>query len=49
MKNLNAWLVVLVGVLLVLHAAEVINVLMGAWTWVLAVVVLVIGVLQLKK
>jgi len=49
MKNLNAWLVILAGVLLGLHAANVFDLLQGAGTWVLAVVVLLIGINQLRK
>lgn len=49
MKNLNAWLVILVGVLLGIHAAGIINLLSGAWMWALAIVVLLIGINQLIK
>jgi len=49
MKNLNAWLVILAGVLLGIHAAGIINLLSSAWMWVLAIVVLLIGINQLMK
>jgi len=49
MKNLNAWLVILAGALLGIHAAGIINLLSGAWMWVLAIVVLLIGINQLMK
>jgi len=49
MKKLNAWLVILTGVLLGIHAAGVINLLSGAWSWTLAVVVFLIGINQLLR
>ena len=49
MKNLNAWLVILAGVLLGFHAARVFNLLEGAGSWAIAVVVLLIGIFQLIK
>ncbi|MBU2104675.1 MAG: hypothetical protein KKF67_02790 [Nanoarchaeota archaeon] len=49
MKNLNAWLVILAGVLLGLHAAGIFNLLEGVGSWALAVVVLLIGIFQLMK
>ena len=49
MKNINAWLVILAGVLLGIHAAGVINLLSGTWSWALAIVVLLIGINQLIK
>lgn len=47
MKNLNAWLVILAGVVLGVHAAGFIDLLSGAWMWALAIVVLGIGINQL--
>ena len=49
MKNINALLVILAGVLLGVHAAGFINLLSSAWSWVLAIVVLLIGINQLMN
>ena len=49
MKNLNAWLVILAGVLLGFHAVGVFNLLEGAGSWAIAIVVLLIGIFQLMK
>lgn len=49
MKKLNAWLVILAGILLGFHASGVINLLSGVWSWILAIVVLAIGINQLVK
>ena len=52
MKNLNAWLVILVGIVLILPLVGVTqlgSVTSGILAWVLAIVVLVIGVTQLMK
>jgi len=49
MKNINAWLVVLAGVFLGIHAAGFINLLEGYWMWALSIIVLLIGINQLIK
>jgi len=49
MKKLNAWLVVLTGVILGLHALKVINILEGIGIWAITIVVLLIGLNQLLK
>lgn len=49
MAKLTAWLVTLAGVLLVLAAAGMIDVVNGVWAWVLAIVVLAIGVGKLVR
>ncbi len=49
MKKINAWLVILAGVLLGLHAAGIFNLLEGVGAWVLAAVVFAIGLNQLLR
>jgi hypothetical protein len=52
MNKLNAWLIIVVGVALLLPLIGVTRlgtVTDGALAWVLAVVVLLIGILQLMK
>ena len=49
MKKLNAWLVILAAVILGLHGANVINILEGVGIWALTIVILLIGLNQLRK
>jgi len=52
MKNINAWLVLLAGIILLLPLLGITQlgtVTSGILAWVLAIVVIVIGVLQLIK
>jgi len=52
MKNINAWLVILAGVILLLPLLGITQlgtVTTGILAWVLAIVVIIIGVLQLSK
>ena len=52
MNKLNAWLVILVGVILILPLIGVTQlgtVTDGILAWILAIVVLLIGILQLVK
>ncbi len=52
MKDFNAWLIILVGIILILPLIGVTQlgtVTDGILAWVLAIVVLVIGIMQLIK
>lgn len=52
MKNINAWLVILAGIILILPLMGITQlgtVTDGILAWALAIVVIIIGVLQLTK
>lgn len=49
MQKLGSWLIVLAGVLLLLHMAGVLSVTEGIGGWILAIVVLIIGIARLSK
>jgi len=49
MQKLGSWLIIIAGILLVLHMANVLSITEGIGGWILAIVVLIIGIIRLAN
>ena len=47
MQKLGSWLILLVGILLILHMANILPVTEGIGGWILAIIVLMLGIIKI--